>query len=80
MPAPPGTNAARAARFQGTIQAEGTVTVDGRVEHIKIVKAAGLGLDESVMQTMKTWKCKPAVGKDGKPIAVTVPFQFNFRL
>jgi len=79
-PAPPGTNAARAAHFMGTVDAEATITVDGKVENINIAKSPGLGLDESIVQTLKTWKCKPAIGPDGKPIHVTLSFHFNFHM
>lgn len=78
MPNPPYTEEARAAKFQGTVQVEGTVTVDGRIVNIKIVKSPGLGLDESIVQTMKSWRCKAATGPNGEPIPATVPFQVGF--
>lgn len=78
MPTPPYTAEARSAKFQGTVQVECTVTVDGRVENIKIVKSPGLGLDESIVQTMKSWRCKAALGPSGRPIPTTVPFQISF--
>jgi outer membrane biosynthesis protein TonB len=39
-----------------------------------------LGLDESIVKTLKKWKCKPAIGLGGKPVAVLVPFEFHFHL
>jgi TonB family protein len=78
MPSPPYTQEARAAKFEGSVQVEGTVTVDGRIENIRIVKSPGLGLDEPIVQTMRTWRCKAASGPSGEPIPVTMSFQVGF--
>jgi hypothetical protein len=37
------------------------------------------GLDESVLQSLRTWKFKPAP-KKGKPVPAKVLVQVNFRL
>lgn len=79
MPWPPYTKEARDAKFEGTVLAEGIITVDGNVTSLRIVKSPGLGLDESVIKTLSTWKCKPAV-REGKPIPVQIPFEIMFRL
>src|SRR5271169_5005261 len=60
MPSPPYTKEAKDANFQGTVLAEGLVTLEGKIEQIRILKSPGLGLDQSVESTLKTWKCKPA--------------------
>jgi len=78
-PAPPYTKEARDAKFEGTVVAEGIVTVDERVKSVRIVKSPGLGLDESVLKTLRTWKCRPAI-HDGKPVPAQVPFEITFRL
>jgi len=80
MPLPPYTKEAKAAKYRGTVIAQGTVTLDGRVTNITIVKSPGLGLDESVIKTMKRWKCTPAIGPNGKPVPTQIPFLINFRL
>jgi len=33
---------------------------DGRVRDIQIPRTLGMGLDEKVIQTVKTWKFEPA--------------------
>ncbi|HKM83164.1 MAG TPA: energy transducer TonB [Candidatus Acidoferrum sp.] len=78
MPNPPITKEAAVANFEGTVEVEAKVTVDGTIENIKILKSPGLGLDESVIETMKKWKCKPANAPGGEPIPVTVTFQIKF--
>jgi protein TonB len=79
MPSPLYTKEAKAAKFEGTVKAMGIVTVDGHITNIRIVQSPGLGLDESVLNALKDWKCKPAIGPKGEPVPVVVPFEINFR-
>ena len=79
MPKPPMTKRARDAKFDGIVVAQATVTVNGNIENIKILKSPGLGLDKSVVKTLKSWKCSPPIASSGEPMAVTVPFEFRFR-
>ena len=79
-PAPPYTKEARAAKYEGDIRAEALVGLDGRVTNVRVIKSPGLGMDESVTNTLKKWKCKPGKDRDGKPVPTLVPFQFTLRL
>jgi TonB family protein len=78
-PDPPYTKEAKDAKFQGTIVVQGVVMIDERVTNLRILKSPGLGIDESILTTLKTWKCKPAT-HEGKPVPARVPFQITFRL
>ena len=80
MPNPPYTKEAKAAKFSGSVLVEGIVGLDGKITNIRVLKSPGLGLDEVVIKTLKKWKCSPAIGPNGKPVPVIVPFQINFRL
>ena len=80
MPNPPYTKEARAARVEGSVLIEGIVGLDGKVTNMLVLKALGYGLDESALKTLQKWKCTPAIGPQGKPVPVIVPFQINFRL
>jgi TonB family protein len=80
MPNPPYTKEARAAKFSGSVLVEGTVGVDGKITHVRILDSPGLGLDEVVRKTLEKWKCSPATGPNGKPVPVIVPFEINYRL
>jgi TonB family protein len=84
-PSPPVTDKAIAAKFEGQVSVQGVITTDGRVTNLRIVKWTGLdpsksvyGLDESIMSTLKTWKCRPAL-RDGKPVAIQAPIEITFR-
>jgi TonB family protein len=79
MPNPPYTQKARDAKFSGSVLVEAIVGLDGKITDIRILQSPGLGLDEQVIKTLKKWRCNPAVGPNGKPVPVIVPFQINFR-
>lgn len=80
MPNPPYTKEARAARFEGIVLVEGVITLDGKITRMKLIRGAGNGLDEITLKTLKSWKCKPATGPEGKPVPTIVTFQINFKL
>jgi periplasmic protein TonB len=80
MPNPPYSEEARKAKYSGVVNVEAVITVDGRVTNMRVEKSPGLGLDETTVQTMRTWRCKPAVGPGGRPVATLVQFEVNFRL
>jgi protein TonB len=79
-PQPPYSDEARQAKYSGTVLVDAVVTIDGRVNPTRVLKSPGLGLDDSVIKTLKTWRCKPALGPNHRPVAVAVPFEVAFRL
>lgn len=76
---PPYTKDATEAKFSGIVTAEAAVGSDGILRAIRIVKGAPFGLNDEVIKTLSTWKCRPAQ-LDGKSAATVVPFEVNFRL
>jgi len=78
-PAPAYTKEAKEAKYEGTVMVEGIIMTDGRVTNLRVVKSPGLGLDESIISALKTWKCEPVI-HDGKPVPAKVPFAITFRL
>lgn len=81
-PTPEYTDKARAAKLNGSVVVQAVVTADGRAENISVVKGheLGLGLDENAIRAVAEWRFKPALGPDGKPVAVLVPVEVTFRL
>jgi protein TonB len=79
MPNPPYSDGARKAGISGVMKVEAIVTTEGKLEDIRIQSGLPGGLNKNALDTLKSWRCKPAT-KDGKPIPVLVPFEINFRL
>ena len=79
-PQPKYSEEARKAKYQGTVVLQAVITPDGRATEIQVVKGPGLGLEEKAVEAVKEWRFKPAMGPGGKPVAVVVPIEVNFRL
>ena len=77
--APPYSEKARAAKLQGTLVLWAVVGVQGNVEQAAVEHALGLGLDESSLRTVRTWRFKPAT-IEGIPMRVRVMVEMSFSL
>jgi protein TonB len=73
------TDAARKAKYQGTVEVSIIVDADGTVRDARVVRAAGLGLDERALDAVKQWKFKPGM-KDGHAVPVYAQINVTFRL
>jgi TonB family protein len=84
MPAPPYTPQAKKDKVQGAIVAAVDVDASGNVAGVNLT-AVSLsrdlreGLDQSVIDTVRTWKFKPAM-KEGKPVPAKISVQVTFNL
>jgi protein TonB len=78
-PEPAYSEEARKAKYQGTVVLWIIVDASGTVTDCKVVKPLGLGLDEKAMETVRTWKFKPAM-KNSTPVPVKVSVEVSFRL
>lgn len=78
-PDPPYSEEARKAKYQGTVVLWIVVDTQGNVTEIRVVKPLGLGLDEKAVDTVRTWKFKPAT-RNGIPVPVRVAVEVSFRL
>ncbi|HMD99039.1 MAG TPA: TonB family protein [Terriglobia bacterium] len=78
-PEPPYSEEARKAKWQGTVVLWIIVDAQGNVSDVRVARPLGLGLDEKAVETVKTWKFKPAM-RGGSPVAVRVSVEVTFRL
>ncbi len=78
-PEPPYSEEARKAKYQGTVVLWIIVDAQGNVSDIRVVKPLGLGLDDKAVETVHTWKFKPAY-RNGVPVPVRVMVEVSFRL
>ncbi len=78
-PDPEYSEEARKAKYQGTVVLWLVVGPDGQPRDVKIARSLGMGLDQKAMEAVRHWKFEPAM-KDGKPVAVQINVEVNFRL
>jgi periplasmic protein TonB len=78
-PDPEYSEEARKAKYQGTCVLWLIVGPDGHPRDVRIARSLGLGLDEKAIEAVKQWKFEPAM-KDGKPVAVQINVEVDFRL
>ena len=78
-PDPSYTKQARKDKVSGTVVVQIIVDTAGDVRDVKVVKPLGHGLDETAIETIRTWQFKPAM-RNGSPVNVRMLVETSFRL
>jgi TonB family protein len=78
-PDPPYSKEARNAKLSGAVVLQVVVDATGNVRDAKVVQSLGLGLDEKAIETIRTWRFKPAM-RNGSPVNVRMLVKVDFRL
>jgi periplasmic protein TonB len=78
-PDPEYSEEARKAKYQGTVVLWLIVDQGGRPQQVKVARSLGMGLDQKAIEAVRKWTFEPAM-KDGKPVAVQINVEVNFRL
>ncbi len=73
------TETARALRYSGNVQIYMWVDEAGSVSHLRVMRPAGLGLDEAAMAAVQQYKFAPAT-QNGKPVKVDLFIDVNFEI
>ena len=79
QPDPEYTEEARKAKYQGVCVIWLIVGPDGHPRDVRVARTLGMGLDQKAIEAVRQWKFEPAM-KDGKPVAVQLNVEVNFRL
>jgi len=79
MPTPDYTDPARIAKFQGSLVVLVKISEEGRAEDLKVLHGLPFGLNQTALDTVRSWKFRPAT-LDGKSVPVQVPIEVTFRL
>jgi TonB family protein len=74
------SQAARDAKYEGTVVLKLIINAEGLAQNVRVVKALDYGLSERAILAVKNWKFKPAIGPNGKPVPVEVIIEVTFRL
>ena len=72
--------APRPGKVEALVVLQVTVTVDGRVTNISVIRSGGADLDKKAIEAVRKWRLKPATGRHGQPVAVIVPIEIHFTL
>jgi protein TonB len=78
-PDPDYSDAARKAKYQGSVLLWLVVGPDGRPHNVRVERSLGMGLDEKALAAVSTWRFQPAT-LNGKPVAVEINVEVSFRL
>lgn len=73
------TQIAIAAKKRGVVVVQATITRDGEVTNVRVLKALGFGLDDAAVSAVRQWKFKPAE-RFGQPAAVLFNLTVKFEL
>jgi len=79
-PDPRYTDEARKAVIEGSVSVQALIDEQGIPRYPKVTRSLEKGLDEQAIETVKSWRFKPAMTKDGKPISVAVTIEIAFKL
>lgn len=75
---PPYPDTAAHAEVEATVDVTIEINTDGEVESANVVRWAGFGLDEAVINTVRQLHFRPAM-REGVAVAVRVLLRYNFR-
>jgi TonB family protein len=73
------SEAARKAKFQGTVVLAIDVDVNGLARNIRVREGLGLGLDEQAIDAVRKWRFRPGM-RDGRPVVMPATIEVSFRL
>jgi TonB family protein len=69
----------RRLKYSGVVLLNLWVKPDGTVTNLSVVRALGMGLDESALAAVEQYKFAPAM-ENGKPVLVELNVEVNFRI
>jgi protein TonB len=73
------TEEARQANFEGNVAIQLVVDQQGNPQNIRVVRRAGMGLDEKAMEAVRQYRFHPATFQ-GHPVAVQIVIDVDFHL
>jgi TonB family protein len=73
------TDAAKAAKFEGSCVVVVTVGIDGKPSNVLVTKKIGMGMDERAVETVSRWKFDPG-RRYGKPVVSRLRLALTFKL
>lgn len=78
-PKPLYTETARKVRIQGPVILQLTLTKEGLVRDVEVLRGRPMGLTEAAVEAVREWRYEPAL-LNGKPVEVYMTITINFTL
>jgi len=78
-PEPSTTEGARKRHISGNVLMQVIVQPNGRATDIQLIRGLDPELDKKALAAVQKWRFKPALGRDGKPVATKMMIQQAFR-
>lgn len=66
--------------FEGMVLLSIVITTDGQADNIVVLRALPYGLTEKAVETVKSWRLRPARSSDGTAVAVRQTVEITFHL
>jgi hypothetical protein len=79
-PDPHYTREAREFKLEGKLLIAATITADGRVEELRLLRKLGRGLDQQSLREVSGWRLEPGRLASGQPVATRLLIEVTFRL
>lgn len=67
-------------KVQGAVILSVLVTSEGKTDQIRLTKSLDPDLDQRSVETVKSWRLRPAKDQDGTPVPVRIPVEISFIL
>jgi TonB family protein len=80
QPNPLYSEAARMNHVQGNVTMGVVISREGKIVKIAVLNRLGFGLDRVALETVRTWKCNPALDRNGNPVPVETTVEVGFHL
>ncbi|HSN97633.1 MAG TPA: energy transducer TonB, partial [Candidatus Nanopelagicales bacterium] len=78
QPRPAVPEAARSAGVEATVVVKFVITETGQVTNVQVVRGHPL-FDAAVLATVRTWRFKPALDRDGRPVSIVKTVRIPFK-
>ncbi len=79
-PPPSYTDEARRRKINGTVLLSAVITIQGKVEQVRVVQSLEPSLDQVSIDIIRTWKISSAKDAAGNPVPIRAPIETTFRL
>jgi len=79
-PPPSYTDEARRRKLNGTVLLSAVISIQGKVEQVRVVQSLEPSLDQASIEIVRSWKMSPAKDAAGNLVPIRAPIETTFKL